>query len=166
MCFYRHNHSGFTLVETMLVVIIVGLLASLAVPNMLAMIEMIRLRGAADIIKRELIVARTRAIADPYVHCGVLFDTASRPQRVMIFFDRGTSYAIDTTDTVNKYMGVNTVAKGISLRIPSTSGITDKIVVFRGDGSAKRGGNIQLVNRFNRVKTIRVQESTGRVKVQ
>jgi prepilin-type N-terminal cleavage/methylation domain-containing protein len=162
----RKSAAGFTVPELLLVVVIVVVLATLAVPNLLPMVELIRLRSTADVIKRQLIVARTRALSDPNIHCGVLFDTDSRPQRTMIFFDRGTPYVVEAADTASKYMGVYAITPAVTMSVPASQGITNRIIVFRGDGSAKNGGSITLTNRYNKVRTVNVLASTGRIRIQ
>jgi prepilin-type N-terminal cleavage/methylation domain-containing protein len=162
----KKTPSGFTAPELMLVVIIVGILATVAIPNLLPMVELIRLRSTADVIKRQLIVARTRAMSDPNIHCGVLYDTASKPQRAMIFFDKGTNYVVDASDTTSKYFGTYTLPKSVKMSVPASQGVTNQIIVFRGDGSAKNGGAITLTNKFNKIRSVHVLASTGRIKIQ
>jgi prepilin-type N-terminal cleavage/methylation domain-containing protein len=162
--FSKADTGGFTLVETLIVILIVCIVAALAVPNLRPMVETLRLRTAADMIKRQLIIARTRAISDPYKHCAVLFDFNG--QRSFIFFNNNVSYAVDAADTVNKYGGEYMMPKGITLGLPGANPVVNNIVVFRGDGSAKNGGSVQVTNNLNKKRTIHVLPSTGRIKVQ
>jgi type II secretion system protein H len=159
---------GFTLIEVMVVIVIVGLLATLAVPNISPMVETMKLRTAANAVKRQMIVARTRALSDPNTHVGVCIDARSNPNRSFVFFDvaSGTAYHCDATDPV--YMGVYIAPSNIRDSIPpvAAGGIQDSVVVFRGDGSAKNGGNVIVVNRYGKTRTISVLASTGRVKLQ
>ena len=157
--------AGFTLIEVVVAIAIAGILAVLAVPNFLKLVEKTKLNAAANTIKRQMLSARTRAIADPYKHCGLAVDVSN--QKTYIFFDSLTPYTINTTDTVNKYTGVFIMPGTIIMSIPTGgSGIQNNCVVFRGDGSAKYGGSVQVTNKYNATKTINVVASTGRVKVQ
>jgi Tfp pilus assembly protein FimT len=161
------SNSGITIIELMMVIIILGFLAALAVPNLVPMVDMIKLRTAANAVKRQMIIARTRALSDPNVHVGVCIDTRTNPNRSFVFFDvaTGTAYHNDASDPV--YMGEYRVPKNIWDSIPSVAngGISDSVVVFRGDGSAKNGGTVILKNRYGRIRTISVLASTGRVKM-
>jgi type II secretory pathway pseudopilin PulG len=158
---------GYTIVELLIICVIVGILAAVATPFMSPMVELVKLRTAADTIKRQMIAARTRALSDPNTHVGVYIDQSVTPNQSFIFFDvaGGTAYQYDAgTDPI--YMGAYQVPRGISDSIPTTGGITNNCVVYRGDGSAKTGGSIILVNRYGRIRTVSVLASTGRIKIQ
>jgi type IV fimbrial biogenesis protein FimT len=58
----RHKDSGFTLVEVMIVIAIIGIIASLAVPSYRDMVESNRLKQAAESLKSDLQFARAEAI--------------------------------------------------------------------------------------------------------
>ena len=153
------------MVEVVVAIAIAGIAAVLAVPNFLQLVEKTKLTTTANTIKRQILMARMRAIADPYKHCGVAVDV--NKQKTYVFFDTLNTYALTTTDTVDKYAGIYIMPKGITMSIPTGgSGIQNSCVVFRGDGSAKYGGSVQVTNKYNVIKTINVVASTGRVRVQ
>lgn len=153
------------MLELLVVVVISGIVAAWTVPNFLKMVEKTKLTAAANTIKRQILMARVRAISDPYKHCGLAVDVNN--QKTYVFFDSLTPYAINPTDTIDKYAGVFIIPQGITLSIPGGgTGIQNNCVVFRGDGSAKFGGSVQVQNRYNAIKTINIVASTGRVKVQ
>jgi len=162
----KNRNAGWTIIETMLIVVIVGILTAAGIPKYSQMIEGMKLRSAAVNIQRSLIAARTRAIADPNIHCGVFFDTTSTKSRVFIYSDSsGTPYTVSVGDTTVKYLGTYTVPKTIKISIGANP-ITNKCVVFRGDGSAKYGGDVVVTNAYNKTKTIDILAATGRIKIQ
>lgn len=58
----RRNNSGFTLLELMIVVIIIGIIAAIAVPSYQGMIERNRLKQAVEGLKSDLQWMRTETI--------------------------------------------------------------------------------------------------------
>lgn len=161
------NNYGITLIELIMVIVVLCLLSAVAVPNINPLVDNIKLRTAANAIKRQMIVARTRALSDINVHAGVYIDTNHNNSKSLIFLDvsSGTLYHYDATDPV--YTATYKAPQGIWDSIPSSGagGITDSVVVFRGDGSAKNGGTVIVKNKRGRIRTISVLASTGRVKV-
>jgi type II secretory pathway pseudopilin PulG len=160
-----NNTSGWTLMETMIAVVMVGIVAAGAIPKFAPMLESMKLRTATIIVQRSLVAARTRAIVDPNVHCGVVF----RDSLCMIFPDSlsaGTAYSADAQEIANKYLGSFKLPKNIFVYSLTTNPITNSCIVFRGDGSAKNGGSVYVVNRYNKKRTISVLATTGKIKVQ
>jgi prepilin-type N-terminal cleavage/methylation domain-containing protein len=166
MFLHTKKTHGFTIVEMMTVIVLVGILSLLAVPRLTRMIERFKMRQVADMVVRQLVTARTRAIADPYTHCGVYFDAGSTPQKTLIFYDRATAaqYAYNSASD-DRYMGDNLLPSAIPMSLPTGCGVVNQAIVFRGDGSAKTGGTIFFKNRYNDTLKINVLASIGRVKV-
>ena len=58
----RRKNLGFTLIEALVVVTIIGILAALTVPAFTKMLERNRLKGAAEVVFNELQLARTESV--------------------------------------------------------------------------------------------------------
>jgi prepilin-type N-terminal cleavage/methylation domain-containing protein len=70
----KHNNSGFTLAELMIVIAIIAIVSAIALPNMIGWRERAKLRGAAENLRGDLQWAKIRAIRDHNV-VAVVFDT-------------------------------------------------------------------------------------------
>ena len=56
------NCTGFTLIELMVVIMIMGVMAMIAMPNLMAYPPKMRLRGAAQVLASDLMAARMEAV--------------------------------------------------------------------------------------------------------
>jgi hypothetical protein len=148
-------------------IIIIGIVTVFTLPNIRPMMQRLSLRQTADTIHRQLITAKTRAIADPNTHVGVYFDMRCTPQKSLIFYDAnsGNLNRFDGASIDETYLAPFELPRGIIMRLPASGPVIDSCIIFRGDGSAKNGGSIELTNEYNIKRTINVLASTGRIKV-
>jgi prepilin-type N-terminal cleavage/methylation domain-containing protein len=171
----KNTDHGFSMLELLSVMALIGILALLAAPSAKTYLASINLRTATSAIKQQLILARTKAMGNPNVHCGVYFNTGVTPNQTQPFLDTVDFYNYDANDP--KYMPVFSMPKNVTINVGGTG--SDKVMVFRGDGSAKTGNpgitNNQIIvtvtvagqsGTLTRSKTISVLPSTGRIKVQ
>ena len=128
----RNVAGGVTLVEILVVIALLGILAVVATPSAKTYFANLTLRIATNAIKQQLILAKTRAMGDPNVHCGVYFDSSVTPNQTRPFMDTTTFYQYTGTDLA--YMPVYTLPKNVTISVGGTG--SSKVIVFRGDGSA------------------------------
>jgi Tfp pilus assembly protein FimT len=142
--------------EIVVVVAIALVLATLAVPSFATFIKNLRLQSTENTIKRQLMAAKIRALANPLVHCGVYLDES----RTRIFFDQDNSGTYNSGDIT--YQAPFDFPEGITLEVPT--GYFPEII-FRGNGSASLSGKA-IVSNSARADTIEVLASTGRIRVK
>lgn len=153
-----HGERGFSMMEMMIVVVLIGLMASLAAPSWFE--QMPRLESQAQVkeVVSKLREARSLAIArkEP---AGICFDAGSNLWTV--FLDNGPcDNAYNTGDSV--------VSDGqIGMRVSmSYNSFTNADVLFNPDGTCFESGTICLTAADNSVSyTIDVLASTGRVRM-
>lgn len=161
----RRSQGGWSFLETVAVVIVLGVVATLAAKPLNGLIQRIALQSAANGIKHVLQNARLRSVANPDRQCGVVFRlTASPAQDDTIFsFLDATPDKIYVRGRDSLYLspfivkGKNNIATSIPAGFPTT-------IVFRGDGSANASAKIVLTLK-GMTDTVDVLASTGRVKV-
>ena len=143
---------GLTVVEILVALIILGVLAAIAVPNVAALRSRWQLSAAARQIVMDLKVARTRAIADIANH------------RVR-FAVHGSSYQPQRQGTDGSYANEGTsVALADGIVIDSCTA-TAAAVGFRPQGNASTFGTVTLRNDAGAQRRI-VVDIVGRMRVE
>jgi Tfp pilus assembly protein FimT len=147
-----------------MVIVVVLVLAAIALPSIGGVARAMRLRSAVDAVKNQIFVARIRAVANPNVHCGVFFDVAEA--RSLVFYDNGSGSEYSFDPAGDEVFGnTYSLPSGITFSLPSSNAFTNSAIVFRGDGSAKHGGSIEIKDADENTRLVDVLASTGRVKV-
>lgn len=159
------RRAGYTLVEMLLVVTIMGVLAMFAVPFGYRFVKHMQLWGATNTIKKQLQMARMRALADPYKHCGVYFKmTPTTSQSTQVFIESGTyNNAFDDPGVTDKIVAAEQPLPGGVTFSWDVQPSTADVIMFRGDGSAKYSGTLAVTDGLN-TRHIDVLASTGRIK--
>ncbi len=159
------NESGFSALEVLVVVAVIGILAGLCIHPLSAFLQRIRLQNAADNMKHYILNARIRAVSNSERHCGVVFRVHAAPKddTVFAFLEENPPDNIYTKGKDSLYLSPFVVKKSEAISSRIAVGFP-ALIVFRGDGSATASAKVVLTLKANE-DTVEVLASTGKVKV-
>ena len=176
----RNGNRGFTLVEVMIVIAIIGVMVGLVTPSLLGAIPGMRASGAAREILFDLRLARTLAI-EKGVRAVVEFDAPSSTH-YRLFQDNNADGAYTAgTDTLVKEVTLVDRYKAIALKSNDGTAPADGVdldgagsnsITFRTNGSASGSGAVYVMpstdagTRNDRNLRVRVISSTGNVRTE
>ena len=159
----RHNHRpGYTLLEVILVVALLGIIAAVATPLLENMYGGSKLNAAADMVKARLADARGKAKEE------------GRPYRFAVMHNSGSCRVEPDIDDLN---GPSSGDKSTCIedKLPAEikfavkeggsgdSGEFATVVVFLPDGTAREDAEVSFGGQGNRSLVLRVRASTGAV---
>jgi len=163
----RRRAAGFTLIETLIVLLIFGILVILVLPNFLKAIQHQKLLGVTQQTAILMRLARLQAIKTA-VSTVVQIDTAKGT--VTAFSDPNNNQTLDSGETMLGQIGIDqSKAKGVTLMAVSgfTSPPTPAVAIFRSDGSTAAVGAFRFQNASGDQIEARVMAATsGRIVLQ
>ncbi|MCJ7507736.1 MAG: GspH/FimT family pseudopilin [candidate division Zixibacteria bacterium] len=149
------SNRGITLMELLTVVILIGIIAAMAVPNFTNAVIKIRHKSAARDLLGKMRMARSYAI--------------SKGSRYGVYINTGGKCYItfrDVNSDGNYVAGTDSVTDSTALAANLSFGtctFADSTVIFKNDGSALGGGYIGVVNDKNHDTTkVNVTAAVGR----
>ncbi len=154
----QDKEKGFTLMEMVVVAVVIGVMAALAVPSFLNYTSKLQAKSTARDIISTLRMARSKAISER-VKYGIFFDAGNR--RYTFFKEKSGNEQYDSgADSV---ITQTTLDRDVNY---GTNSFTNTTVVFRTDGSASTSGDMQILPAAGGFTyTINVLASTGRIKL-
>ncbi|MBI5746727.1 MAG: prepilin-type N-terminal cleavage/methylation domain-containing protein [Nitrospirae bacterium] len=159
---YITNKNGFTLIELMVVLAIIGIMVMIAVPSYIALLPSLRIREASGNLSSALTTARYRSISNG-VEFRVLFDPSANTYQI----DKGNAYTgsgVWATESA-----AQTLPPGITYLVSDlpTDGGGNYICVFGPDGRMKNftsnTHNIDITNQKGKLYRIQITARTGYV---
>ena len=152
------SKNGFTLLELLIVITVVGILASLAIPNIIKIADDYRLNEAAKEIAREIINTQQLAM---YYGIDMQFEIDIYNNQYSVR-TRGTPSKLFKRGQLDRSMTIAT-----NLYNPGYSGSYKGIrtLYYSPSGMPSRTGTIWLYSKTGGYKRITIAVGTGRVKI-
>jgi len=155
----QRKQRGFSLIEMMIVVVLIGVMATLAVGTFDIFFRQQKLKAAGKDLISDLRLARSYAVSRRAQY-GVYFDQNAR--QYVLFKDvvNPSNYTYDLGDSVVKTVTLANIFALNNCTFPNTA------VVYLSTGSASSSGRVDIYN-SDLIKYVRtdVLASTGRVRL-
>ncbi len=153
----RRKKAGFTLVELMIAVSILGLVIILSVPNFSRFINTWRLKGEAEQFGVALRTARSVAVMK---NIDVVFSFNANNNTYSYFEDKDRDGSIDSDEYESAIHELPATVSIVAYTLSST------VLTFGSKGNTRETGTITLRNTDNEIKTIRIYGGTGNITIE
>lgn len=153
----NRNSRGFTLVELMISVLIMGLIAALSLPGFSRFLQTWKLMGDADHFAASLRTARAAAVTRN-VSAVFTFDMDNNSFSFFEDTDRDGTLDNNEYQSATYHLEAGIVFAAHTLSAPT--------LTFGAMGNTRESGSITLRNSYNRTRTVRIFGGTGNVLVE
>ena len=156
---YTKKQTGFTFIEMMIVVVVIGVMATLAVGQFDKFFRQQRLEAAGKDLLSDLRLARSYAVSRRAQY-GIYFDQNAR--QYVLFKDvvNPSNYTYDVGDSVVKTISLSSIFSLNNCTFPNTA------VLYLSTGSASSSGTVDIYNsELAKYMRADVLASTGRVRL-
>ncbi len=154
------SEAGFTLAELAVVMVIFGIVSSIALPGLNKFLRSLDLNGQVQSTASTLRVVRQRAITENNIYC-VTYDTTAR---VFVWFDDdnndGAKQGTEKGGTTQPFASWITVAQS------GSNPFTVTTLMFYPNGSTNSSGSLIFSNSDGYSRSLSVVRPTGMVTVQ
>ena len=158
----RHDNAGVSLVELMIVLVLAGILMSVAMPSYTDTIRRQRLRAATADLVAAIDLTRSQAIArGSRVTMAPLDATASWQQGWAVFVDDNGNHQLDAGELL--LYRHDPLADGMSISSVFTSGAAQPYLAYNAGGRACSASN-SLAARWGTL-TLEYGENTRNIKI-
>lgn len=149
---------GFTLVETMVVIAIIGIVSAIAIPNMIGWRGERQLEGSVRNFNSDMQLARLSAIREAET-VSVVIDTVSNNYRIFVDYD--DDYTLDVSDGDRQIRDIN-LAPGI---VFSNSSFAGNRTQFNSRGQPNIIGTLTFTNTAGTNRDV-VMSRMGRLRIE
>lgn len=153
------KQAGFTFIEMMIVVVVIGVMATLAVGQFDRFFRQQRLKAAGKDLLSDLRLARSYAVSRRAQY-GIYFDQNAK--QYVLFKDvvNPSNYTYDVGDSVVKTVSLSSIFSLNNCTFPNTA------VIYLSTGSASSSGTVDIYNsELAKYMRADVLASTGRVRL-
>jgi type IV fimbrial biogenesis protein FimT len=148
---------GFTLVELMISISIMGLITVLAVPGFTRFLQSWKLQGDANHFATVLRTARAAAVTK---NTSVVFTFDTDAQTFEYFEDNDRDGTLDGGEYQSATYALES---GIGFAGHTLSATT---LTFGAMGNTRESGSVTLRNTYNRTRTVRIYGGTGNITIE
>jgi Tfp pilus assembly protein FimT len=156
------NNKGITMLEMMIIVVIIGIGATLAIPRFGQIMDKLKLKTTGRDVISALRLARSNAVSQK-LQFGVYFNLNSR--QYVLFKDVANPGSFTYNAGADSDVVTGTLPRNVNF---GSCGFSNFVVIFKPDGSASTSGSIELHNTeegYPASLSVDVLSSTGRVKL-
>jgi type IV fimbrial biogenesis protein FimT len=154
------NSKGFTLVEAVVVIAILSILATIAVPSLIGKRNNANLRDAVSMIRGDFEMARSRAIRE-----NAFVDVIINTDGYVIFIDNGSGGGVAENwerDGDEKLLCIRNLPAGVQISLAQTT-FNDHRTRFNGMGYGTNSGILTLSGLNGKSATVDMNNRFGRI---